>query len=290
MYEYENLISLTRIRQHYSILSKSKKKVADYVLDNYKKVIDFTAEELADATGTSPSTVVWFSRSLGFKGFTDFKLHLERELSTSPVNWLNVESDESMPIIKQKTLRYNTESVEQTMSLLDETSLEMAVKAINNAPLIVLVAEGGSASSARCAYDAFMQIGAICMFLDDPFFQVLSLSNLPKETVVIGISHSGQARNTIESLMVAKEKEMTTIGLVGIVGSPMMKYSDIVLLTGVSDHPFFSDSITARICELNVISTLYASLTIKRNNELGDIRKTVNDLFSIKRITNKTKK
>ena len=284
MYEHESLISLTRIRQHYSILSKSKKKVADYILNNYKKVTNYTAAELADVTGTSPSTVVWFSRSLGFKGFTDFKLNLERELSASPANWLNVESDESISQIKHKTLIYNRESVDQTMSLLDEKSLEMAVKAINDAPLIVLVAEGGSASSARCAYDAFMQIRAICIYLDDPFFQVLSLSNLPKEAVVIGISHSGRAKNTIEALMVAKERGMTTIGLVGIVGSPMMKYLDIALLTGVSNHPYFSNSITARICELNVISILYASLTVKRNDELNDIHKAVNDLFSMKRV------
>jgi len=284
MYEHKDLISLTRIRQHYSVLSKSKRKVADYILSNYNKVINYTAAELAEVTGTSPSTIVWFSRSLGFKGFTEFKLNLERELSASPANWGNIESDESITQVKYRTLRYNRENVDQTMSLLDDESLEKAANAINDAPLIVFVAEGGSASSARCAYDAFMQIGAVCIYLDDPFFQVLSLSNLPKEAVVIGISHSGRAKNTIDALMIAKEKGMTTIGLVGIVGSPMMKYVDIALLTGVSNHPYFSNSINARICELNVISILYTSLTIKRNGNINDIHKAVNDLFSMKRI------
>ena len=141
MYEHEDLISLTRIRQHYSVLSKSKRKVADYILNNYNKVINYTAAELADVTGTSPSTIVWFSRSLGFKGFTEFKLNLERELSASPANWGDIESDESISQVKHRTLRYNRENVDQTMSLLDDESLEKAVNAINNAPLIVFVAE-----------------------------------------------------------------------------------------------------------------------------------------------------
>lgn len=280
----ENSINLTRIRQHYAILSKAKRKIADYVLENHKEIIDLTAADLAKKTKTSPSTVVWFCRAIGFKGFSDFKLHLENELFAPSTSWLNVETDESIATIKQKTYGFNKISSEQTINLLNNDSLQEAVNLIDQAPQIVIVAEGGSASSARCAYDAFMQIGLQCIFLDDPFFQVLGLSSAPKDAIVLGVCHSGQARNSVEAMMVAKNRGMKTIGLVGIVGSSMMKYIDVALLTGVSEHAFFSDSIAARICELNVISAIHAAIALKRSKELISRREIVNDLFRIKRL------
>ena len=280
----EHFINLVRIRKHYNILSKSKRKIADYIFDNYQKVINHTAVQLAEETGTSPSTIVWFCRSLGFKGFTDFKMHLEKELLSPITNLISVEDDENVSIIKQKTMAFNKISIEETINLVDDNSLEKAVTSIEQASQVAIVAEGGSASSARCAFDAFMQIGIKCSLLIDPFFQVLGIANLPKNSIIIGVCHSGQARNTVEALKVAKDRSITTIGLVGIVGSSIMKYVDIPLLTGITEHPFFSDSITARICELSVISAIHSSLSVKRREKLGDYRKCVNELLRIKRL------
>jgi RpiR family transcriptional regulator, carbohydrate utilization regulator len=280
----ENLLSLTRIRQHYSMLSNAERKIADYILDNYKDIASSTAEKLADFTGTSPATIIRFCRSLGFKGLADFKLYLNHEFLSPSTKWLNVETDESIASIKQKTFGFNKSSIDETLSLLDNDCLEAAVDAIDKASQVAIVAVGGSASTARCAYDAFLQIGISCVFLEDPFFQVLGLWRLPKDTVVIGFCHSGQAKDTVDAVKVAKEMGFKTIGLVGIVGSPMMKYLDIALLTGVSEHPFFSDSIAARICELNVISAVHAALSIRRREKLGDYSQEVSDLLSIKRI------
>lgn len=280
----ENAVALTRIKQHYGMLSQSEKKIADYMMENNEKIKNCTVAKLAERTETSPATIVRFCRSLGFKGFSDFKLYLSGEFLSPKAKWMNIEEDESISVIKQKTFKFNQNSIDETISLLDDEALDSAVKAINEASQIVIIAEGGSASSARAGFDAFLKIGLPCVLLEDPFFQVLALSRLPKDAIVIGICHSGQARNVVESMKVAKSKKLTTIGLVGIVGSPMMKYIDIPLLTGVSEHLYFSDSLAARICELNVLSTIHAALSIKRNEFLKEYRKEVSELLSIKRV------
>ncbi|NDL66856.1 MurR/RpiR family transcriptional regulator [Anaerotalea alkaliphila] len=280
----ENVIALARIRQHYSVLSQSEKRIASYILENHEKLTESTTADLAERTGTSPATIVRFCRSLGFKGFSDFKLYLSQDYFSSSGKSIRVEQDENMAEIKQKTFRFNQNSVEDTMSLLSNESLERAVKAIGESSQVLIVGEGGSASSARIGFEAFLQIGIHSMYLEDPFFQVMAISRMPEDGVVIGITHSGRARNVIDSMKVAKEKGLTTIGLVGIVGSPVMKYTDIPLFNGVTEHLYFSDTIAARICELNVFSTLHAALSLQRKEILGDYRQEISRLLNIKRV------
>lgn len=280
----DHAIGLTRIRHHYPMLSNAEKRIADYIMEHYKTLGEATAQELANVTETSPATVVRFCRSVGFKGLADFKMYLKHEHTSPNARWFSVDSDESVSAIIQKTFAFNSNSAEETLSILDDSALEAAVEAIDKASQVVIVSEGGSASAARSAFDVFLQIGIPCVFIEDPFFQVLGIARLPKDAVVIGFNHSGQARNTVEAVRVAQEKGLTTIGLVGIVGSPFMKHVDIPLLTGISEHLYFSDSIAARICELNVVSALHAVLSIRRKEQLGDFREEVSNMLSIKRM------
>jgi DNA-binding MurR/RpiR family transcriptional regulator len=280
----ENIISLTRIKHHYHMLSNSEKRIADYILEYHKSLGNITAQSLADATETSPATIIRFCRSVGFKGFVDFKLYLRHEFISPGANWLNISPDESVSIIKQKLFGYNKNIMDQTMSMIDDEALEQAIDLFDTAPMIAIVGEGGSGSAARATFDAFLQIGMPCIYLDDPVFQILAVARLPKGSIVCLINHSGQSKNIVDVAKFAQEKELATVGLVGTMGSPVMKFLDIALLTGIPNHPYFSDSLTARICELNVVSTIHAALSIKRRERLGDFRAEVSDLLSIKRV------
>lgn len=76
----------------------------------------------------------------------------------------------------------------------------------------------------------------------------------------------------------------TTISIMGLAGSPLSKCTDIPLYTGLSGHTFFSDTIAARICELNVVSALHALLVLRNEERLGDYRRKVSELLNIKRL------
>ena len=70
---------LGRIRQQYITLSKSHKKIADYILSNYDKVAFMTASSLGKKVNISESTVVRFAGSIGYDGYPE----LQRELQES---------------------------------------------------------------------------------------------------------------------------------------------------------------------------------------------------------------
>ncbi len=60
-------------------LTKTQKMIAKYVLDNSADACFMTSTEIAQKLGVSESSVIRFSRSIGFSGFMDFQKALRRD-------------------------------------------------------------------------------------------------------------------------------------------------------------------------------------------------------------------
>ena len=73
--EYTDIIAL--INSRYDRLSKSHKKIATYILDNYDQAVFMTAAELGKKVDISESTVGRFASGLGFEGYPEFQHALE---------------------------------------------------------------------------------------------------------------------------------------------------------------------------------------------------------------------
>jgi DNA-binding MurR/RpiR family transcriptional regulator len=65
-----------QILTHYNNLPNLHKRIADFIITNIHEVVFYSIIELANASGISESTIVRFSRKLGYKGFPDFKQEL----------------------------------------------------------------------------------------------------------------------------------------------------------------------------------------------------------------------
>ena len=73
-----------KIREYYDHLSRSYRKVADYIMSNYYEVSFMTAAQLAYAVGVDTTTVVRFSQRLGYNVYPDL-LHDIREQVKSEI-------------------------------------------------------------------------------------------------------------------------------------------------------------------------------------------------------------
>lgn len=60
-------------------LTKTQKMIAKYVLDNSADACFMTSTEIAMKLGVSESSVIRFSRSLGYDGFMDFQKNLRKD-------------------------------------------------------------------------------------------------------------------------------------------------------------------------------------------------------------------
>ena len=54
-------------------LTKTQRMIATYILDNSADACFMTSTEIAETLGVSESSVIRFSRSLGYSGFLDFQ-------------------------------------------------------------------------------------------------------------------------------------------------------------------------------------------------------------------------
>ncbi len=65
------------MHQHFDTLTKSGKRIANYLLDNQDEAAFISAAELAARLGLSEATAVRFAQSLGFKGFPEMRAVLQ---------------------------------------------------------------------------------------------------------------------------------------------------------------------------------------------------------------------
>lgn len=62
-------------------LTKGQSKLAGYLLNNQKRVLELTSAEVGKEVGMSDASVIRFCRAIGYDGFADLKVQLKKELS-----------------------------------------------------------------------------------------------------------------------------------------------------------------------------------------------------------------
>ncbi len=71
----------------------AEKKIADFIMEHKKSVVDMTVAQLARASGTSDATVSRFCRRCGFKGFQSLKMDLAKEVLEEERDSLQVSNE-----------------------------------------------------------------------------------------------------------------------------------------------------------------------------------------------------
>lgn len=260
-----NLPLIAAIKEQMDFLTDAEKKVAQYITNNYQDVIYFTVSELADQSGSSEATIVRFCKSMGYRGFQDFKINVAKytsdSLSGAPEN---LELDDTPAAIKRKVFNSRIQALTDTQSVLSDKEFERAVDMLEQADRIEIFGAGASAYVAMDMKHKFLKCGMKCGVDLDADTQVMSASLLKKGDVAIGISYSGRSYITIRSLRLAKERGATTITLTGHARSPILKVSDVVLFTTAKETLYKSEAFASRIAEITVLDALLMAVSMRK--------------------------
>lgn len=280
-----NRLCLTRIRENYDSLSLTERKVADFVLQAWEELLNLSVAEVSQRADVSQATIVRFCKSLGFKGYAEFKVYLQRE-SLDPLNEeIEINSTDSLATWSQKVALYNKMVMDDAMSTLDFLQIQRAVETLEGAHRIVILSEGGSAIAARAAYDTFLQLGLLCTMESDAFHQVLQADSLRPGDVAFLVAHSGRSKNMVDVAQLSRQTGATTIALVGGARTKLGKHTDIAIYTGHTKHPYFSDTIAARICELNVVSILHTAMMMRKQGvSISEQQDHTSSLYARRRV------
>jgi DNA-binding MurR/RpiR family transcriptional regulator len=119
------------------------------------------------------------------------------------------------------------------------------------------------AYTARCK---FRLIGLPASTEFDSHMQLVAATQLRKGYVAFGISCSGNTRETVECIEVAKSKGATTICLTNSMKSEIVRYSDIALYATPSEIKYFQAPLASRITQLAVVDALFVAVALRHKN------------------------
>lgn len=250
-------------------LSKSHKKIAEYILEKCEKAAYMTAGRLSEKTGVSESTVVRFAYEMGYDGYPAFqkalKDYVKGQMTTAQRMELAYEKMASGDILAS-TLKADIGYIEKTMETIDKDQFERAAEAISKADKIYVTGVRSAAGLAEFArfylHLIFDNVQMINSTSGDGLFE--QILNVGKNDVVIGISFPRYSKNTIKAISYAKSNGATVIGITDSENSPVALGSDICLISR-SDTASFVDSLVA---PLSVINALIAAVGIKNRDKM----------------------
>jgi len=272
-----------RLRMSLPQLRESERKVARVLLAQPADASRKGIVNLARSAGVSEGTVVRLCRALGFRGFTDFKVHFIADLAASdprahPAAMEDagdgIKQDDDIAAIARKIFHMDMQALADTLLVLDTARIEVAVQAIAAAQRVEVFGAGASSLIAQDAAYRFMRVGVTALGLADPDLQVIHASLLGEDDVAIAISHSGETRNTIDALALAAETRARTIAITNFPHSTLARLADITLATSVPEAPWPGDAVLTRIVQMSLVDTLcVATFMRKEGDAVGRIQK-----------------
>jgi DNA-binding MurR/RpiR family transcriptional regulator len=150
--------------------------------------------------------------------------------------------------------------MQDTAALLDLAEVERAAAAIATADRVNIFGASGSALVGGELQFSLHRIGVPAWAWSDVHNGLASAALMRDGDVALGISHSGQTRETIEMLAEAGSHGATTVALTSFPRAPLAELADIVLLTATQATTFRPDALSARHPQLVVLDLLYIAV------------------------------
>jgi DNA-binding MurR/RpiR family transcriptional regulator len=258
---------LVRLRALLPEFTGALRRVADKVLDDPAAAARATIVELAERSGTSPATVTRFCRALGFDGYAGLRLAIAGETGRAAraAGWSvdigrEIRPGDPLERVLDQIMAADTRAMHDTASLLDLRAVAWAADAVSSARRVDIYGASSSALVGAELQVCLHRIGVPAWCWKDIHDGLASVANLRPGDLAIGVSHTGETRETIEVLAEAASHGATTIALTSSPRSSLAEVADLVLVTAVQATPFRPDALSARHPQLVVLDLLYVAV------------------------------
>lgn len=263
---------LARLRAALPALRASERKVAQFIIDEPTEAQHLTVIELGRRSGASEATVTRLCHALGCEGYTDFKRRLIADLAAARARgtavagetYADVQEGDTLPAVVQKVLRMDVQALLDTAAVLDTAQLATAIELLLGARRIECYGVGGSGPVVQDAAYRLLRVGLEASCYTDPHIQIAHAALLDADDVALCISHSGETRDTLDALLVAREAGARTIVITSFPQSPLARAADVKLLTAAVGNRWRGDEIPARIVQLSLVDALCVAVQLRR--------------------------
>lgn len=263
---------LVRIRQQYILLSKSHKKIADYVLENYDKVAFMTASTLGKKVDISESTVVRFAGSLGYEGYPELQRELQESIKNklTTVQRFEMSKGQNDSDCLAKVMMSDIENIRHSIDHLDIPMMEIFIAHMIKARKVYIL--GLRSSSILANYLGFYlnfilpDVVVIRETAQDVYDQLL---NITSEDVLIAFSFPRYSKRTYDCVDYALANNITILGITDGLNSPLFDKTPFCL-TAKYNMNTFVDSLVA---PMSLMNALIIGTSMKKEGVEGNFEK-----------------
>lgn len=256
------------IAEKYDSMSKTHKKIANYILGNITESSYSTINKLANEIGVGEATVIRFCTFLGYKGYPEFKEALKE--SAQEQNGIKDRLRESYEAYGGKesgivrVFRDDMARIENTLgSLKIEDFFEICQQIILARKIYIIACRSAASLGQFFQYYLNMTLGNVELITDQGN-HADRLCDVEANDLVIGMTFSRYSKRTVELFRYSSGKGAKTVAITDFMVSPLIKYADFYLLAETS-MPSYFDSFAA---PLTLISAILTEIGRNRNIEL----------------------
>ncbi|MCL6572894.1 MAG: MurR/RpiR family transcriptional regulator [Bacillus sp. (in: Bacteria)] len=205
-----------RINENFDRLSPSHKVIATYILANHEQIASMTARDLAEKTLSVPSSIISFSKKIGYKGFNELKF-----------NYMN--DERNAQTIDNEIIQ----SIMKAEEVTKKRTFTEAVQLLMEAPKIFIIAFQMSQIPAKDFYFRMRKIEPSKMIFFETFADQSRMASLMEDDdVVLIVSNSGESAEILHIEHELKKKKCKQILVTNGINSSLAKFATIELSIG----------------------------------------------------------
>ena len=265
-------------------LRPSERKLADYVLEAPREVLDLAITDFAARAGVSQPTIARFCRALGFSGFREFKIRLAQSVAGDvPTVYRDVRTDEPASGVAAKVLDRTIGALIQVRNSLSSDSVAAAIALLAGARRIEFYGAGGSGIAALDVQHKFFRLGVPSVAYSDPHTYTTSAALLGAGDVVVAISNTGRTKDILDACKSALDGGARVIAITHG-NSPLARMASVGLFANVDEDTDIFSPMTSRVSHLAIGDILAVGVALARGPQLAEKLAEAKDVLERRRV------
>lgn len=226
---------LIRERLERCEFSNSEKVIIEFIINKKLAIKDMTTKDIANATYTSPSTLIRIAHKMGFNGWNELKEAYLKEEEYLQSHFCDIDANypfqnnDTIMSIASKIATLKKESIDDTLSLITHDDLQKAVQIIRKASSIQLFAVSNNLYISREFKHNMNRIRKrvdICSTQGELVYTACTCD--PKSCALV-ISYSGETPILKRTVLALKAQNIPIIAITNIGDNTVARLSDCVL-------------------------------------------------------------
>lgn len=256
----------------------------EYIKSNIEDVFYKSISQISRESGIGEATITRFSKKMGFNGLQDFKVTLAQEISSARNRKIinkSIENDEPVYESMNKILSSNIRTLERTCGSIVPEDVDKASDMLIKANKIYFIGVGYSGIAAIDSSYKFMRIGFNCMGTGSTHDMIMMSSLMNKDDVIVAISHSGETKEIIKAVDMAKRNGAGILSITEKKDSELRELSDVNFGYISGESVLETGSISSKLAQIFIMDVIYTQVVKIKAEKVVEIKIKTTDAIKL---------